>query len=88
MPWGQWGQPPADTDEEPPSTVGVLAADRYCPRCDKQTRWTNEHDALPRLRCLGCGYMIGAALTDDEQDRAERYDATPVRRRRHAYKVV
>lgn len=90
MSWGKWGQSTAAivVDEPPPLGEPVLATDRYCPRCDTTTRWTNEHDHGVRLACHGCGYIVGAPLTDEEEGRAEAYEAAPVTRLRRPYMVV
>lgn len=90
MSWGKWGQHGDVAVFSEPALLNepVLATDRYCPRCDTSTRWTNEHDHGVRLACQGCGYIVGAPLTDDEQARAEAYEAAPVARLRRPYRVV
>lgn len=65
-----------------------LEADRYCPRCDEKTRWTNEADESLTLACDGCGLTVTSQLTREEQERAGRYEAKrPVRQRRR-YVIV
>lgn len=68
----------------------MLATSRYCPRCDKVTRWTNEHDHALTLACTGdgCGLVAGAPLTAEEQRRLERYYDRPVAIARRPYELV
>lgn len=87
MSWRKWGDPVDEIVEPAPLQGPALVSVRYCPRCDTATRWTNEHDHGVMVACNGCGLIVGSPLTDDEQDRAEAYDAKPVTLRRRGYVV-
>lgn len=66
----------------------MLVEDRYCPRCEAQTAWTNEADGSLQLACNVCALTITSPLTPDEQDRLAAHEARPLKRVRRSYQVV
>lgn len=83
--WSKWGDGEPREELEPTTAMSV---DRYCPRCIRITRWTNEHDHGLTLVCPGCGLVAGEQLTTDEQDRLDAHYSPPVPTARRGYTFV
>jgi transcription elongation factor Elf1 len=86
--WRKWGDTSDEPVEHEEPPTGVLSTDRYCPRCDRETLWTNEQTGGVLLFCSGCGINVASKLEPHELDRVAAYDERPIRQRRRAYQVV
>jgi hypothetical protein len=88
-PWRSWNGEPVPVPVAAPVSRDVdanaLSVERFCPRCNTRTRWSNEHDHTPTIACDQCGLTVTSALTPEEQERAARFEAKRIIPKRRRY---